>query len=146
MSKFWPLLKWASFFEAAGVVAKIGLSLKPNHYMQFSLPESAKRSVRLTYGFNLTYRSRVWRLILHRTIWNIMCGIMQEIWAGAMGLFSTWRYWDLLNIILFNVLMNWFAILIYLVFVLSLIKISSFDPRSNNYCFKLAFVIRKWYH
>ena len=30
LSHFWPLLKRASFFEAAGTVGEIGLSLKPN--------------------------------------------------------------------------------------------------------------------
>ena len=34
LSWFWPLLKRESFFEAAGAVAKIGLSLEPNHYLQ----------------------------------------------------------------------------------------------------------------
>jgi len=34
-SQFRPLLKQASFFEAAGAVAKIGLGLKPNHHLQF---------------------------------------------------------------------------------------------------------------
>ncbi len=31
-SRFWLLLNWALFFEAAGAVMKIGLSLKPNHH------------------------------------------------------------------------------------------------------------------
>ena len=30
-----PLLKWTSFFEAAGAVSKIGLSPKPNRHFQF---------------------------------------------------------------------------------------------------------------
>jgi len=34
LSFYWPLLKRASFYEAAGVVVKIGLSLKPNHLYQ----------------------------------------------------------------------------------------------------------------
>ena len=35
LSRFRPLLKRASFFEAAGAVAKIGSSLKLNHHLQF---------------------------------------------------------------------------------------------------------------
>ncbi len=34
LSQLWPLLKWASLFEAAGAVAKIGSSLKLNHHNQ----------------------------------------------------------------------------------------------------------------
>ncbi len=34
LSRFWPLLTRASFFEAARAVAKIGWSLKSNHHYQ----------------------------------------------------------------------------------------------------------------
>ncbi len=34
LSQFWPFLNRALFFEAAGAVLKIGLSLKPNHHQE----------------------------------------------------------------------------------------------------------------
>ena len=34
---FWPLLKWVIFFEAAGAVVLIRLSLKSNHQIELSL-------------------------------------------------------------------------------------------------------------
>ena len=40
LSHFWLLLKWASFFEAAGAVAKIGSSLKPNHHTLVEIRET----------------------------------------------------------------------------------------------------------
>ena len=42
---FFTTFEASVIFEAAGAVAKIGASLKPNHHMQFSLPKSVKRSV-----------------------------------------------------------------------------------------------------
>ena len=45
LSQFWPLLKQASFFEAAGAVVKISSSQKQTTIMNFSLPKSMKRSV-----------------------------------------------------------------------------------------------------
>ena len=36
---FGPFLKRVSFFEAAGAVLKIDLSLKPNHHVQFQLAQ-----------------------------------------------------------------------------------------------------------
>ena len=39
LSQFWPLLNQASFYKAAGAVLKIGLSLKPNHHLQFQLAQ-----------------------------------------------------------------------------------------------------------
>ncbi len=40
--------------EAAGAVVQIGLSLKPNHHKQISLPKSVKRSLFFPY-FDLVY-------------------------------------------------------------------------------------------
>jgi hypothetical protein len=39
LSQFWPLLKQAQFFEAAGAVAKINSSLKFNHRKQIYLAQ-----------------------------------------------------------------------------------------------------------
>ena len=39
------LTTFVSFFQAAGAVAKIGSSLKPDHHIKFSLPKSVKPSV-----------------------------------------------------------------------------------------------------
>jgi len=45
-SHFWPLLKYASFLEAAGPVSKIGLNLKLNHHNHvFSLSKVVKHPV-----------------------------------------------------------------------------------------------------
>jgi len=44
-SQFWPPLKRASFYDAAGAVSKIGSSLKPNFNCNFSLPKSVLQSV-----------------------------------------------------------------------------------------------------
>ena len=54
-SQFWLLLKPASFFQADGPVAKIGLRLKPNHHVQFILPKSVKRSVWHSASISSTY-------------------------------------------------------------------------------------------
>ena len=40
MGHFWPLLKWASFFETTGAVEKIGLSLKLNQQINLRLSKS----------------------------------------------------------------------------------------------------------
>ena len=44
-----PLLKWASFFEAAEAVATIGLSRKPNHYNQVIIKLNRNQWLTLKY-------------------------------------------------------------------------------------------------
>jgi len=51
LDHFWPLLKQASFLEAAGAVAEIVSSLKPNEMTKFSLSKSVKRSVENVMSF-----------------------------------------------------------------------------------------------
>ena len=41
----WPFLKQQAFFEAAGTLAKIGLSLKPNRQIKFSLSKTLIQKV-----------------------------------------------------------------------------------------------------
>ena len=51
---FWPLLKWALFFEAAGAVAKIGSS--QTTITNFSLSKSVKHSVEYWHAKFNRYR------------------------------------------------------------------------------------------
>ena len=47
LSQFWPLLKWASYFETARAVVKIGSGLKPNHQKQVEPCYAFSNSCRL---------------------------------------------------------------------------------------------------
>ncbi len=51
-SQFWPLLKQASFLEAAGAVSKISLSLKSNHNWQIKLAQIDETHSSLWLGGN----------------------------------------------------------------------------------------------
>ncbi len=55
LGQFWPLLKQASFFEAAGAVSKIGSGLKSNHHWHCMCVHSLSLSPSLS-AFKLTLR------------------------------------------------------------------------------------------
>jgi len=54
-SQFWPLLMWVLFLEAAGEVAKIGSSLKPNHHYKFYPAQIGETLCRKTIKENVLF-------------------------------------------------------------------------------------------
>ncbi len=70
LSPFWPLLNRESILEATWTVVIIGLNIKSNHIIKFSLPKSVKHSVEPQCPHMHTHTHTHWHGIKSVCNWN----------------------------------------------------------------------------